>query len=92
MRHPQVIGTELSKPDPEPIAYITGWHGGYPTINVIDGTVLPNGTPLYAAPLERKLIGYLPAYAARIIHNEGSWDAFHLYRTQTDPTDIPVYL
>ena len=24
-----------------------------------------------------KPIGYIPAYAARIIHNEGSWDAFH---------------
>lgn len=40
--------------EPDPIAYITGWYGGYPTISIIDGAVLPNGTPLYAAPPERK--------------------------------------
>jgi hypothetical protein len=37
-----------------PIAYITGWYGGYQTINVITGAVLPNGTALYSAPPERK--------------------------------------
>ena len=39
-----------------------------------------------------KPIGYIPAYAARIIHNEGSWGAFNLYRTKTDSTDVEVFL
>ena len=75
-----------------PIAYITGWYGGYPTIKILDGTVLPNGTPLYAAPPERKLIGYIPQHSAATIKREGLWDACTLYRTKVNPTDVEVFL
>jgi hypothetical protein len=43
-----------SRQKQKPIAYITGWYGGYQTINVITGAVLPNGTPLYTVPPTQK--------------------------------------
>lgn len=33
----------------EPVAIVNGWHGGYPTIRVLDpATVLPDGLALFA--------------------------------------------
>lgn len=36
-------------PAPEPVAYATGYYGGYLSIATVDGRVLPAGTALYAA-------------------------------------------
>lgn len=41
---------------------------------------------------EPKPIGYIPRYVAGVITRDGMWEAFTIYRTRTDPTDIEVYL
>jgi len=37
----------LEMPEPEPVASINGWYGGYPTVCSINGAVLPVGMALY---------------------------------------------
>lgn len=41
------IETYLAQPEPEPVASINGWYGGYPTVCSINGAVLPVGMALY---------------------------------------------
>jgi hypothetical protein len=40
----------VDAPEPEPVAKVTGYYGGYLSIATIDGRVLPAGTALYLAP------------------------------------------
>ncbi len=40
----------IDAPEPEPVARVTGYYGGYLSIATVDGRVLPAGTALYAAP------------------------------------------
>lgn len=40
----------VDAPEPEPVARVTGYYGGYLSIATIDGRVLPAGTALYLAP------------------------------------------
>ena len=40
----------VNEPEPEPVARVTGYYGGYLSIATVDGRVLPAGTALYAAP------------------------------------------
>jgi len=44
------IAEYLEMPEPEPVASINGWYGGYPTIRIINGAVLPAGMALYKTP------------------------------------------
>ena len=40
----------IDAPEPEPVAYVTGYYAGYLSIATIDGRVLPAGTALFTAP------------------------------------------
>ena len=40
----------VDAPEPEPVARVTGYYAGYLSIATVDGSVLPAGTALYAAP------------------------------------------
>ena len=40
----------VDAPEPEPVAYATGYYAGCLSIATVDGRVLPAGTALYAAP------------------------------------------
>ena len=40
----------IDAPEPEPVAYVTGYYAGYLSIATVDGRVLPAGTALYLAP------------------------------------------
>ena len=41
--------------EPKPVARVTGYYAGYLSIATVDGSVLPAGTALYAAPPAPKL-------------------------------------
>lgn len=95
----QAIEAELSKPEPEPVAWIDkvnfeklsdkNWNL---TCYVSNTSTSTKNIPLYAAPPERKPIGYIPQHSAAIIKREGLWDACTLYRTKVNPTDVEVFL
>ena len=40
----------IEAPEPEPVAYATGYYAGCLSIATVDGRVLPAGTALYLAP------------------------------------------
>ena len=44
------IREALAEPEQEPMATITGWYGGHPVIEPVDGWIPAVGTVLYSAP------------------------------------------
>ena len=45
-----VLQELVDAPEAEPVARVTGYYAGYLSIATVDGSVLPAGTALYAAP------------------------------------------
>ena len=45
-----VLQEMVDAPESEPVARVTGYYAGYLSIATVDGSVLPAGTALYAAP------------------------------------------
>ena len=73
----QDIGEYFSAkaPEPEPVARVTGYYGGYLSIETVDGRVLPAGTALYAAPphqAEHHLEMVRDAERYRWLRNDGA--------------------
>ena len=64
----------------KPVGTVTGWYGGYPVIEPVDGWIPAVGTVLYSAPLTRKPLTDEDISAIVQSMSAHTWDAHMLAR------------
>ena len=68
----------------KPVGTVTGWYGGHPVIEPVDGWIPAVGTVLYSEPPVRKSLSYMEACTFIALNIEGGAESLEMQSQLVD--------